>query len=74
MNKEEPQNIDELVMQEINRMSVLDKYMRQEINRALGKIRAEIKQEYQIECEHPYGQGLKRAIEIIDKYTAGSEE
>lgn len=39
----------------------------------LDKIRTEIEQEYQIECEHPYGQGLKRAIEIIDKYRAESE-
>lgn len=34
----------------------------------LDKIRAEIEQEYKNESEHPYGQGLRRAIEIIDKY------
>ena len=41
----------------------------------LDKIRAEIEQEYKVETEHPYGQGLRRALEIIDKYIAeGSEE
>ena len=40
----------------------------------LDKIRAEIEQEYKNESEHPYGQGLRRAIEIIDKYKAESEE
>ena len=39
----------------------------------LDKIRAEIEQEYKNEFEHPYGQGLRRAIEIIDKYKAESE-
>ena len=34
----------------------------------LDKIRAEIEQEYKVESEHPYGQGLRRALEIIDKY------
>ena len=38
------------------------------------KIRAEIEQEYKDESEHPYGQGLRRTIEIIDKYKAESEE
>ncbi len=40
----------------------------------LDKIRAEIEQEYKVESEHPYGYGLRRAIEIIDKYKAESEE
>jgi len=44
-----------------------------EINDVLDKIRAEIKQEYKVECENYYGQGLKRTIEIIDKYKAESE-
>lgn len=35
--------------------------------KVLDKIRAEIEQEYKAESEHPYGQGLRRAIEIIDK-------
>ena len=39
----------------------------------LDKIRAEIEREYKDECEHPYGQGLRRAIQIIDKYKAESE-
>lgn len=39
----------------------------------LGKIRAEIEQEYKVESEHPYGQGLRRALEIIDKYKGESE-
>jgi hypothetical protein len=39
----------------------------------LDKIRAEIEQEYKIESEHPYGQGLRRALEIIDKYKEESE-
>ena len=34
----------------------------------LDKIRTEIEQEFKDESEHPYGRGLKRAIEIIDKY------
>ena len=33
----------------------------------LDEIRAEIEQEYKDETEHPYGQGLRRAIEIIDR-------
>ena len=40
----------------------------------LDKIRAEIEREYKDECEHPYGQGLRRAIEIIDKYKIESED
>lgn len=40
----------------------------------LDKIRAEIEAEYKDETEHPCGQGLRRAIEIIDKYKAESEE
>ena len=40
----------------------------------LDKIRAEIEEEYRIESEHPYGQGLRRAIEILDKYKAESED
>lgn len=41
----------------------------------LNKIRAEIEQEYKVESEHPYGQGLRRALEIIDKYMAeGSDK
>ena len=39
----------------------------------LDKIRAEIEQEYKVESEHPYGQGLKQALDIIDKYRAESE-
>ena len=39
----------------------------------LDKIRAEIEQEYKVESEHHYGQGLKRAIEILDKYKAESQ-
>lgn len=39
----------------------------------LDKIRAEINEEYRVESEHPYGQGLRRALQIIDKYKAESE-
>ena len=39
----------------------------------LDKIRAEIEQEYKAESEHPYGQGLRRALQIIDKHKAESE-
>lgn len=39
----------------------------------LDKIRAEIEQEYKDETEHPYGQGLRRALEIIDKYRKEQE-
>jgi DNA-binding transcriptional MerR regulator len=39
----------------------------------LDKIRAEIEQEYKVESEHPYGEGLRRALKIIDKYKAESE-
>ena len=40
----------------------------------LDKIRAEIEQEYKVESEHPYGQGLRRALQIIDKHKAESED
>ena len=40
----------------------------------LDKIRAEIEQEYKVELEHPYGRGLRRAIEIIDRYKVESED
>lgn len=43
------------------------------VNEILSKIRAEIEQEYKVESEHPYGEGLRRAIEILDKYKAESE-
>ena len=43
------------------------------INEVLDKIRAEIEQEYKDESEHPYGQGLRRTIEIIDKYKESEE-
>ena len=39
----------------------------------LDKIRAEIEQEYKAESEHPYGQGLRWALQIIDKHKAESE-
>ncbi len=39
----------------------------------LDKIRADIEQEYKVESEHSYGQGLRRALEIIDKHNAESE-
>lgn len=41
--------------------------------KVLDKIKAEIEQEYKNECEHPYGQGLRRALEIIDKYRTERE-
>ena len=44
------------------------------VDDVFDKIRAEIEQEYKVELEHPYGQGLRRAIEIIDKYKAESED
>ena len=40
----------------------------------IDKIRAAIEQEYRNESEHPYGQGLRRAIEIIDNYKTETEE
>lgn len=40
----------------------------------LDKIRSEIEQEYKAESEHPYGQGLRRALQIIDKYKSESED
>ena len=40
----------------------------------LDKIRAEIEQEYKVESEHPYGQGLRRALQIIDKHKTESED
>lgn len=43
MRNDEFPNIDKLVMQEINRGSVLDKYVNQEINRVLEEIKAEIR-------------------------------
>ena len=49
---------------------IVDKYTQKQVNDVLDKIRAEIEREYKDECEHPYGQGLRRAIQIIDKYKA----
>lgn len=43
MRNDEFPNIDKLVMQEINRASLLDKYVNQEINRVLKEIKAEIR-------------------------------
>jgi mannitol/fructose-specific phosphotransferase system IIA component (Ntr-type) len=40
----------------------------------IDEIRAEIEQEYKVESEHPYGEGLRRALKIIDKYKGESEE
>lgn len=48
---------------------------RDRLDKTLNDIKAEIEQEYKVESAHPYGQGLRRALEIIDKHTAeGSEE
>lgn len=44
------------------------------INGVLDKIRAEIEQEYKAESEHPYGQGLRLALEIIDKYRESEDK
>ena len=44
------------------------------INGVLDKIRAEIEQEYKVESEHPYGQGLRLALEIIDKYRESEDK
>ena len=41
---------------------------RDRLQETIDKARAEIKQEYENEFEQPYGQGLGRAMEIIDKY------
>lgn len=43
-----------------------DKY--DKLVKALDEIRTEIEQEYKVESEHPYGQGLRKALEIIDNY------
>lgn len=43
MRSDEFPNIDKLVMQEINRGSLLDKYVNKEINRVLEEIKAEIR-------------------------------
>lgn len=40
----------------------------------LDEIKAEIEQEYKPEREHHYGQGLRRALEIIDKYRIEGED
>lgn len=51
------------------RISEVCKHDKQKV---LDKIRAEIEQEYKNEFG-PYGQGLRRAIEIIDKYKAEAD-
>ena len=38
------------------------------VNDVLDEIKADIEQEYKVESERPYGQGLSRALEIIDRY------
>lgn len=53
---------------------IVDKLVQNSINEVLDNIRAEINEEYRVESEHPYGQGLRRALQIIDKYKAESEE
>lgn len=43
------------------------------VNDVLDEIKADIEQECKVESEHPYGQGLRRALEIINRYkTEGS--
>ena len=39
-------------------------------NAVLDEIKADIEQECKVESDHPYGQGLSRALEIIDRYKA----
>ena len=39
----------------------------------LEKIRAEIEEEYKNESECIYGNGMRRCLEIIDKYIGGKE-
>ena len=41
--------------------------------KVLDEIRTEIEQEYKVESEHPYGQGLRKALEIIDNYRESEE-
>ena len=43
-------------------------------NDVLDEIKADIEQEYKVESEHPYGQGLSRALEIIDRYKSEGNE
>lgn len=52
----------------INKPCISEGVCREDKIQVLDKIRAEIEQECKVESEHPYGQGLKRALEIIDKY------
>lgn len=40
----------------------------------LEKIRSEIEREYKVESENPYGQGLRLAMEIIDKYRESEDK
>lgn len=57
----------------MNLQEVVDA-INEEWEKKLDKIRAEIEQEYKDEFEHPYGQGLRRALQIIDKYKVESEK
>ena len=43
-----------------------DKY--DKLIKVLDEIRTGIEQDYKVESEHPYGQGLRKALEIIEKY------
>lgn len=47
---------------------------RDRLQNIIEQIRAEIEQEYKVESEHPYGQGLRRALDIINKYKVESED
>lgn len=64
-------NINELVYKVINRVPIIDRYVNQEINRVLDKIRAEIEARL-CDVVSDYTDGYRTAIQgdlaIIDKY------
>lgn len=55
---------------------IVDKFVKNSTNEVLDKIRAEIESDWQLKKypSSPFSCGLKRAIEIIDKYKAESED
>ena len=68
---------EEFIEKEMSIIDFINAYTEEGVTASddvLDRIRAEIEQEYKVESEHPYGQGLRRALEIIDKYRAESED
>lgn len=75
MRSDEFPNIDKLVMQEINRGSLLDNYVNREINRVLEEIKAEIRH-FMFEVNPSSSESdyaCNYIMDVINKYKEGGE-